>query len=97
MSEQNEREYADAEGFQRDYLCAVCWGHLILKNEPGRRFSVECAKYGKAHEGFVTRAFVEHQRSNSGGELAEARWNLAEILGLQGNETEDELLKDLGF
>lgn len=86
-----------AERTQRDYLCAVCWGHLILKPAGNRLYAVECAKYGHAHEGFVTKTFAEHQRSDSVGELAEARWNLADILGLRENKTEAEIMKDLGF
>jgi len=79
----------------RDYVCAICWGHLDLFNE-----QIECAKYGKDHEGFVTKHYAENRRQDDAGDFIEARQVLRDA-GIVENphegKTTDQLLDELGF
>jgi hypothetical protein len=86
-----------AEKTKRDYCCSVCWNHLMLKAAPGRMFTIECAAHGTEHTGFVTKAYVERRRSESRGELAEARHNLAGVMFPVEQRTEQEIMKEIGF
>lgn len=83
-----------AELTQRDYVCATCWGHLVISNDHGQ-ISVDCPDHPGG--GYVTKTFAENQRGKSKGEYIEAYCNIGKTLGLTSGKTADELLKDLGF
>ncbi len=85
-----------AEKIQRDYVCAVCWQHLIIHNGKGV-ITIECSKYGHEHSGYITKSYADRAHSDSLGELAEAKYHLGPILGFEPKRTETEILKDLGF
>lgn len=84
-----------AETFTRDYVCATCWGSLMITTHK-TGYSVRCRAH-EEHSGLVTKTYADHRRSESLGELAEARYNLGEALGLVERRPEEEILRDLGF
>lgn len=91
-------DFAKAEKTIRDYCCAVCWGHLLMMPVKGSRdFTIECGKYGTSHSGYVKKSYASQRRSDSHGELIEARYNLAGVFGPEDNRTEADCLRDLGF
>lgn len=83
---------------ERDYCCAICWSHLLLRPAEGHAWSVECAVYGDEHNGFVTKFYADSRRSASIGEIIEINQMLREINVLpKSGRTTQQLLTELGF
>lgn len=93
-------ELALSETTVRDYVCSVCWGHLIRRRYDLLHDIVECGVYGNLHAGYVTKFWVDRQRQADQHNSADAKYMLRTI-GIIRNEnagkTEDQLLNELGF
>lgn len=74
-------------------VCAQCWGKLMNRQVDRDNMQVYCPKCGDGH-GFVTFAYADRRRSESGGQLQDVKRNL-HLLGT--TKTEEELIKELGF
>lgn len=87
-----------AQKVARDYLCARCWGPLLMTfDKDPDQTKIMCARDAD-HYGLVSRAFVERQRSVDHGNAVEARGILRQV-GILPKlaQNEDEILSDLGF
>lgn len=84
----------------RDYVCSVCWGHLIRRRYDLTSDIVECGVYGPLHSGYVTKFWVERQRQADQNNSAEAK-DMLRTIGIIRNEhegkSEKQLLDELGF
>lgn len=91
----------DAIDTARDYVCAVCWGSLVIDHIDARHDNVHCAQGDECTgQGFVTRKYAERRLKESASEYVEARWNLKEALRLKSSLTskdEQAIYKELGF
>jgi len=102
MDQDNKFEHhADAAIIARDYVCAHCYGHLVVtlldETTPnGREYSaVKCPNCGLG-AGFVTKSWAETRKAESSAELAEAKLNLGGIIGKENNAPLDDILKAFG-
>ena len=84
----------------RDYVCSVCWGHLVAMPWSPTRDLVQCQIYGTEHGGFVTRWWADKQRKLDAANAADAK-DLLYSIGIIHREsegmTEEQILKELGF
>ena len=84
----------------RDYVCSVCWGHLIRRRHDALHDVVECGVYGNLHAGYVTKHWVERQRQADQANTLEAK-DMLKSIGIIRNEhagkTEEQLLEELGI
>ena len=89
-----------APRFIRDYVCSICWGHLLIKDMDAENAMIECAVYGSDHSGFVTKYWAEKQRQQDLNNSLDAKGMLRKI-GIIENEnagkSEEQLLRELGF
>lgn len=84
----------------RDYVCAVCWGHLTRKYQSADLDIVECAIHGIEHSGFVTKFWVEKQRQIDQENSVDAKHMLRTIGVIRSphkGKSEKQLLEELGF
>ncbi len=85
----------------RDYVCSICWGHLIKLPAEGRKGRVECARHGEETPGYVTKFYANKRLAESRVEKLDVRENLRGLHILPPSpvekETVEELMKDLGF
>ena len=83
----------------RDYVCSVCWGHLIRRRYDLEYDLVECGVYGNLHAGYVTKHWVERQRQADQDNASEAK-DMLRTIGIIHNEhagkSEEQLLEELG-
>jgi len=89
-----------SEAFIRDYVCSVCWGHLVRKRQSLEFDVIECGAHGLLHSGFVTKFWVEKQRQNDQSDSVEAKDMLKTIGIIQSphkDKSEKQLLEELGF
>lgn len=81
----------------RDYVCSICWGHLIKAYRGGETI-VYCPQHDGDRYGFVTKYYAEHARSESVADKLDAIINLKGIIPTEHEDKdEDQLLSELGF
>ncbi|CAK0758946.1 conserved hypothetical protein [Gammaproteobacteria bacterium] len=94
-------DYPLALRTKRDYVCARCWGLLVIFDAPDHRgYLVKCDNPDCDGNGYVTRHYAEQRRGESFYDLLDAQRNVGEALGLPAltrTKTQDEALKALGF
>lgn len=82
---------------QRRYVCARCWGPLIILPGEDRQMQVVCANPARCDgKGFVTRKYAERRREESIAELWEVRSNYPDLVRRTRKPTA-QLLAELGF
>lgn len=84
-----------AQNKQKYYLCADCWGHLVVENAADG-YLVHCTTDGCPCRGYVTKKFVERSEVQGRIELVEAKTALRQA-GVLPKRSEKEILSELGF
>lgn len=89
----NRLEAAEAQKIKRNYVCAQCWGELLIdfdKGQPkGSRHKVYCPICGE-DRGFVTRDYAIQRKAESSAEANEAARNLGKLLGIEKEPVDRE-------
>ena len=93
----SEMTFQMAEQIRSRYVCARCYGHLLIFTIPGSRsVNIECANQNCNGAGFVTKFYAEQRRSDSIAEKWEALDNLGKILKIERRgKSADEVIKEL--
>ena len=87
----------EAQTLQRDYVCAGCWGNLLLFNTPGGKARVACGRCGDGR-GFVRKNWSDRQRQQNMVDARDVKRTLQKIGILKRlSQTEAELLHKMGF
>lgn len=82
---------------QRRYLCAACWGSLVvLAVKDNQLMHVTCPGCGDGH-GFTSSRTVEIKVAQDFSKYLEARENLRKYFSTRISQTPEQALKDLGF
>ena len=82
----------------KHYCCAVCYGHLIERIVDHSTSTVECARYGYEHSGYVTKSYTDRRKSDSYAEALEVRQAMKAWGMLPNSQREPkEILSELGF
>ena len=82
---------------QRRYLCAACWGPLVvLAVKDSRLMQVTCPGCGDGH-GFTSARTVEIKVAQDFSKYLEASQNLRKYFATRPAQSADQILKDLGF
>ena len=88
------------ESVVRRYVCARCWGRLLLVHSD-HKDRIVCARANTGEcdgEGYVTANYASRRRSESYAELLEVRENFYYLLSRgKPKLTEKEILASLGF
>lgn len=82
---------------QRRYVCARCWGPLIVLPGEDRLTQVVCANPTRCDgKGFVTRKYAERRREESIAEFWEVRSNYPNLVQ-RPMKPAAQLLAELGY
>lgn len=83
----------------RDYVCAQCWGGLLLYPIDDRMYHALCRAYGEEHSGYVTKYYAERRREESAGEKLEVRDMLVEagVIKPEPRQPREKTIKELGY
>jgi hypothetical protein len=85
----------------RDYLCSICWSHLILFPVTGSRLLlVKCSNCLDETRGFVTKYYAESRRLEDAADYLEVREMLRGmgiITSEHSGKSAEQLIRELGF
>jgi transcription elongation factor Elf1 len=81
----NELDLGEAQHLERHYVCAQCWGRLMIQISKGKDhkcFTVLCPNCGE-DRGFVTQEYAEKRKAEDSFDAQEAKRNLGAALGFE--------------
>lgn len=86
-----------ATKYQNHYRCSGCWGRVVAIYTGKGQSKMLCSNCGEV-ETFVTEHYVEQRKQEDAIDTADAKRNLASVLGLKKDaRTTEELIHELGF
>lgn len=96
MTEKQVFSRIEAARIVRDYKCAKCWGHLLVKPDPAdpQLDIVFCPHCGE-DQGMVFHSWVARRISESKFEALDVRYNLQGVMGCLPKRTEQEIKRDI--